>query len=104
TPAKSKTFLAPSNTFTQSPCVTTLYVRVSASKTASADDVSVEVEPNVRVQQSRTPASRSTCFGISPATRPRPRGPGNTSTRTLPVLPVTLNGTVCIVPQRHSQL
>src|SRR5207244_13280763 len=68
------------------------------------DDDKVEVDPKVRVQQSRTPASRSTCFGISPATRPRPRGPGNTSTRTLPVLTVTLNGTVCIVPQRHSQL
>jgi hypothetical protein len=52
----------------------------------------VDVDPKLLVQQSFTPAILKTILGISPATSPKPLGPGSISMATLPHLPLTLKG------------
>ena len=53
----------------------------------------VFVDPKVFVHESFNPANFNRFFMFSPATIPRPLGPGMISIVTLPPLPRTLNGT-----------
>jgi hypothetical protein len=55
----------------------------------------VFVEPYDFVQASFKPANFNKVLMFSPATKPKPLGPGNTSIVTLPPLPDTLKGIEC---------
>jgi hypothetical protein len=68
-------------------------VLLRAEKIAFDVDDMVLVEPKDFVQVSFNPASLSKFLIFSPATKPRPLGPGISSIVTLPPLPLTLNGT-----------
>src|SRR5437867_6164162 len=82
----------------------TLYVLRRALKIAFVVDDIVFVEPNDFVHESFSPASFNKFLMFSPATMPRPLGPGIISIVTLPPFPRTLNGTEWSWLHLHSQL
>src|ERR671938_783313 len=82
----------------------TLYVLLRELKIAFVVEDMVFVDPKVFVHASFNPASFNRFFMFSPATMPRPLGPGMISIVTLPPLPRTLNGTECSWLHLHSQL
>ena len=75
----------------------------NASKTAPAKFMVVCVWPIVCDHTSSIPASPSMVFPTFPIARPTPPGAGISVTRTLPFLPSTLKGTVCVLPHTQPQ-
>ena len=68
-------------------------VLLRALNIAFAVDDIVLVEPEDLLQQSFNPANFNKFLMFSPATSPKPLGPGINSIVTLPPLPCTLKGT-----------
>lgn len=69
-----------------------MYVLLIALKTAFVVDIIVFVDPKDFVHASFSPANFNKFLMFSPATRPKPLGPGIISIVTLPPFPRTLKG------------